>query len=99
VRLIFDGRLRTPTDARFLSTLDAGPVIIVTTTSAVESHPKAAGALADAGAGLQVHDAGARRPLLGAALTRLAPRGKKGLSIASRCSSRRTRLAPAECRG
>jgi diaminohydroxyphosphoribosylaminopyrimidine deaminase/5-amino-6-(5-phosphoribosylamino)uracil reductase len=33
-RVIFDRRLRTPLDARVLSTLDAGPVIIVTTASA-----------------------------------------------------------------
>ena len=34
VRVIFDRRLRTPPAARILSTLDAGPVIIVTTADA-----------------------------------------------------------------
>src|SRR5262249_16683430 len=33
-RVIFDRRLRTPPGARLLSTLDAGPVIIVTTAAA-----------------------------------------------------------------
>jgi diaminohydroxyphosphoribosylaminopyrimidine deaminase/5-amino-6-(5-phosphoribosylamino)uracil reductase len=36
VRVIFDRRLRTPPHARVLSTLGAGPVIIVTTASAAE---------------------------------------------------------------
>ena len=34
VRVVFDRRLRTPPDARVLSTRDAGPVIIVTTPAA-----------------------------------------------------------------
>jgi diaminohydroxyphosphoribosylaminopyrimidine deaminase/5-amino-6-(5-phosphoribosylamino)uracil reductase len=33
-RVVFDRRLRTPADARLLSTLDAGPVIIATTAAA-----------------------------------------------------------------
>jgi diaminohydroxyphosphoribosylaminopyrimidine deaminase/5-amino-6-(5-phosphoribosylamino)uracil reductase len=33
-RVVFDRRLRTPADARLLSTLEAGPVIIVTTEAA-----------------------------------------------------------------
>src|SRR5207244_9600254 len=32
-RVVFDRRLRTPARARLLSTRDAGPVIIVTTTA------------------------------------------------------------------
>jgi diaminohydroxyphosphoribosylaminopyrimidine deaminase / 5-amino-6-(5-phosphoribosylamino)uracil reductase len=82
VRVIFDRRLRTPPDARVLSTLDAGPVIIVTTTSAVEGHPNAATALAGAGARLQIHDSeDGRRPLLGAALTRLVEHGVTSIVI------------------
>ena len=34
-RIIFDSRLRTPADARIFQTLDAGPVIIVTSPDAV----------------------------------------------------------------
>jgi diaminohydroxyphosphoribosylaminopyrimidine deaminase/5-amino-6-(5-phosphoribosylamino)uracil reductase len=36
VRVVFDRRLRTPPDARVLSTPDAGPVIIVTTAEAAQ---------------------------------------------------------------
>ena len=35
-RVVFDRRLRTPPDARLLSTLEAGPVIIVTTAAAAD---------------------------------------------------------------
>lgn len=48
-RVIFDRRLRTPSSARVLSTLDAGPVIIVTSADAAASSP-AARALAATGA-------------------------------------------------
>lgn len=41
-RVIFDRRLRTPPSARVLSTLDAGPVIIVSSAGAAESGGKAA---------------------------------------------------------
>jgi diaminohydroxyphosphoribosylaminopyrimidine deaminase/5-amino-6-(5-phosphoribosylamino)uracil reductase len=82
VRVIFDGRLRTPPHARVLSTLDAGPVIIVTSTSAVEGDPKAAAGLAAAGARLQVHDDGdGARPSIGAALKRLADDGVTSIVI------------------
>lgn len=73
VRVIFDGRLRTPPHARVLSTLDAGPVIIVTSASAVASQPSRAERLRDAGARLQVHDGrSGSRPSIAAALDRLA---------------------------
>jgi len=48
-RVIFDRRLRTPPSARVLSTLAAGPVIIVSNASAAAGAP-AARALTDAGA-------------------------------------------------
>jgi diaminohydroxyphosphoribosylaminopyrimidine deaminase/5-amino-6-(5-phosphoribosylamino)uracil reductase len=51
-RVVFDRRLRTPATARLFSTLDAGPVIIVTTAAAVGSHPERAQALTVAGATL-----------------------------------------------
>lgn len=82
VRVIFDGRLRTPPHARVLSTLDAGPVIIVSSTSAVERDPKVAAGLAAAGARLQVHDDGdGTRPSIGAALKRLAADGVTSIVI------------------
>ena len=51
-RVIFDRRLRTPPSARVLSTLDAGPVIIVTGEHACASAPEKSAALGAAGARL-----------------------------------------------
>lgn len=51
-RVVFDRRLRTPATARLFSTLDAGPVIILTTADAVGRRPERAQALKDAGATL-----------------------------------------------
>jgi diaminohydroxyphosphoribosylaminopyrimidine deaminase/5-amino-6-(5-phosphoribosylamino)uracil reductase len=51
-RVVFDRRLRTPPSARLLSTLSAGPVIILTTAAAAAAHPERAGALKRAGATL-----------------------------------------------
>lgn len=51
-RVVFDRRLRTPATARLLSTLDAGPVIILTTAAAVSRDPDKAQALVAAGATL-----------------------------------------------
>lgn len=50
LRVILDRRLRTPPDARIFTTLDAGPVIILTTDAAVLRAPRVAAALATAGA-------------------------------------------------
>jgi diaminohydroxyphosphoribosylaminopyrimidine deaminase/5-amino-6-(5-phosphoribosylamino)uracil reductase len=52
VRVVFDSRLRFPPDARLLSTLSAGPVIIVSTRSAVDSASERAAALMARGAEL-----------------------------------------------
>ena len=49
-RVVFDRRLRTPPTARLLSTLDLGPVIIVTSERARCDAPARARALSDAGA-------------------------------------------------
>lgn len=49
-RVVFDARLRTPPSARLLSTLDAGPVIIVSTPAGAVCAPDRAAALVDAGA-------------------------------------------------
>lgn len=57
-RVILDRRLRTPVDARVLSTLSDGPVIIVTTEEGIGASPAKAAALRDAGARIEK----ARRP-------------------------------------
>jgi diaminohydroxyphosphoribosylaminopyrimidine deaminase / 5-amino-6-(5-phosphoribosylamino)uracil reductase len=82
VRVIFDRRLRTPPTANVLSTLDDGPVIIVTTASSVAERQEAAAALQAAGAQLQVHEAPAgARVRLASALARLAGDGISSLVI------------------
>ena len=50
VRVVFDRRLRTPPSARLLSTLDSGPVIIVSTERACAESPAARDRLTSAGA-------------------------------------------------
>lgn len=52
-RVVFDSRLRTPPQARVLSTLRDGPVIIVTTEAAVRAAPARTAALVAAGATLE----------------------------------------------
>jgi diaminohydroxyphosphoribosylaminopyrimidine deaminase/5-amino-6-(5-phosphoribosylamino)uracil reductase len=49
-RVVFDRRLRTPAGARLLTTLGAGPVIILTSSQTAASHPERVRALAAAGA-------------------------------------------------
>ena len=55
IRVIFDRRLRTPPDARVLSTLNAGPVMIVTVAEAA-SRAEVRGPLEAAGADIVVTD-------------------------------------------
>jgi diaminohydroxyphosphoribosylaminopyrimidine deaminase / 5-amino-6-(5-phosphoribosylamino)uracil reductase len=50
VRVLFDRRLRTPPDARVLSTLDAGPVIIISTKVVCADKKAEVAALTAAGA-------------------------------------------------
>lgn len=69
-RVIFDRRLQTPPTARVLSTLEAGPVIIVTGQAALDAAPVRARALEAAGATLEPLE----EPSLPAALRRLAAR-------------------------
>jgi diaminohydroxyphosphoribosylaminopyrimidine deaminase/5-amino-6-(5-phosphoribosylamino)uracil reductase len=52
VRVVFDRRLRTPPTARLFSTLDAGPVIIITTAGALDRDQERGRALEAAGANL-----------------------------------------------
>jgi diaminohydroxyphosphoribosylaminopyrimidine deaminase / 5-amino-6-(5-phosphoribosylamino)uracil reductase len=54
VRVVFDTRLRMSPRARLLSTLDAGPVLVVTTEAACAAASDRAAALCDAGARLLV---------------------------------------------
>ena len=54
VRVIFDRRLRTPPTARVLSTLDAGPVIIMTTPAAADAVPDRVQALTSSGARVEL---------------------------------------------
>jgi len=76
VRVVFDRRLRTPPSARVLSTLDAGPVIIVSTSAGVEAQPGHARTLAAAGADILVADGG-----VDVALAALVGRGVQSLVI------------------
>ncbi len=76
-RVLFDTRLRTPPAARVLSTLDAGPVIIVTTEAGLSAAPERAEGLRSAGATLEVLEA---RDLK-AALVRLGSRGISSLLL------------------
>lgn len=52
-RILFDRRLRIPPSARVFSTLEAGPVIIVTTPEGIEQHSARAADLERAGAELE----------------------------------------------
>src|SRR4029078_2750717 len=67
-RVVFDRQLRTPPDARLLSTQDAGPVIIVTTAAAASSDLRKP--LEDRGAEIEI----ASDATLRAALERLGAR-------------------------
>ena len=69
-RVLFDRRLRISPSARLFSTLDAGPVIIVTTPETIANAPAAALALERAGAELEPIEGGE----LGEVLRRLAHR-------------------------
>jgi diaminohydroxyphosphoribosylaminopyrimidine deaminase/5-amino-6-(5-phosphoribosylamino)uracil reductase len=63
VRVVFDRNLRTPAAARLLSTLDAGPVMIVTTPAGA-AQEKRVEALAARGAVIEVVEADGLRPML-----------------------------------
>ena len=62
-RVVFDRRLRTPATARVFSTLDAGPVIIMTTAAAPSRYPERAHDLKAAGATLVDGSGDLRRDL------------------------------------
>jgi diaminohydroxyphosphoribosylaminopyrimidine deaminase/5-amino-6-(5-phosphoribosylamino)uracil reductase len=77
VRVVFDRRLRTPAAARLLSTLAAGPVIIITSPQAAEADGSALTALEDAGATVMPIDT----PTIGAALRQLPALGVQSVVI------------------
>lgn len=72
LRVVFDSRLRIPSDARLLSTLDAGPVIIVTTRLTTDTYPERAASLEASGVEIIALEG---ESVLGGALERLAARG------------------------
>ncbi len=77
VRVVFDSQLVTPPTARLLSTLEAGPVIMVVSRSGLEAYPDRARALEAAGAHLLVGDARE----MGHALGQLVPLGVQSMLI------------------
>lgn len=67
VRVILDGRLRTPASARVLQSLGAGPVVVVASAESIERRPDRADALRAAGAEVvaaPLHDVRAALALL-----------------------------------
>ena len=74
-RVVFDRRLRTPPDARLLTTMDTGPVLIVTEPDRADG--PAARALAAAGATVL----GQQEPGIAGALAMLPSRGIQSLLI------------------
>ena len=76
-RVVFDRRLRTPASARVFRTLDAGPIVVMTTEAAVRKAPATVAALEAAGASIEaVPD-----DSLHAALSRLGSRGVMSLLL------------------
>ena len=86
-RVVFDRRLRTPPSARVLSTLDAGPVIIVTSDRAVEAERDRVAALSARGARVLAVAAGdlgaACRALMETGVTSLVLEGGAALHRAA----------------
>jgi diaminohydroxyphosphoribosylaminopyrimidine deaminase / 5-amino-6-(5-phosphoribosylamino)uracil reductase len=78
VRVVFDSRLRVAPTARLLSTLGAGPVIIVSTRSAVDTARERAAHLVDAGADILPVSG---EPALVDALEQLASRGISSIIV------------------
>ena len=78
VRVVFDSRLRAPAGARLFSTLAAGPVIIISTPSAVDAAPERLAELVETGAEVRSAAEGSR---LSAAVEWLATRGVSSLIV------------------
>ena len=77
VRVVFDRRLRTPSGARLLTTLDRGPVWILTTSAARSANAAACDALLAAGADVLQTDDGS----MGSAMRLLGERGVMSLLL------------------
>jgi len=77
LRVVFDGRLRTPVRARLLATLASGPVVVVTSEAGLAAAPARAEALRGAGAELVALPPRA----LGPALAALGSRAVRWLLI------------------
>jgi diaminohydroxyphosphoribosylaminopyrimidine deaminase/5-amino-6-(5-phosphoribosylamino)uracil reductase len=77
-RVVFDRRLRTPPSSRLFSTLNAGPVIIVSTPLSAAASPERMRALHDAGAVIELVDADA---LISRAFERLAALGLSSVIV------------------
>ena len=80
VRVIFDRRLRTPPDARVLSTSTAGPVIIVTSATQEAAAPDRLEALKNAGAQVEAME-DRDGSFLARALERLAAGGVASIIV------------------
>lgn len=87
VRVVFDRRLRTPPTARLFSTLDVGPVIVMSAASTRSSERARVDALSAAGAHVEfveepaIDGQPALSPFLRDALARLAGRGVMSLIV------------------
>ena len=68
MRVVYDRRMRTPLTAALLSTLEAGPVVVLTTEKAIAQDPEVAARLRAAGARLEALEVGD----IGEAMRRLA---------------------------
>ena len=81
VRVIFDRSLRTPASARILSTLDTGPIIVMSTRRAGPEVRQRADALSAAGARIELLDDASGEAFLRDALSRLAAVGVTSLLL------------------
>ncbi len=79
-RVIFDRRLRTPPGARVLSTLESGPVIIVTAAAAAGASREHVTALERAGAHMEIIS-GDRSTFVDSALRQLAESGTSSVVL------------------
>jgi diaminohydroxyphosphoribosylaminopyrimidine deaminase / 5-amino-6-(5-phosphoribosylamino)uracil reductase len=75
LRVVIDRRLMIPLDSKVLNTSAEGPVVVITTHEAIESHPKKVDAIVKHGADVVAVHSRAGRCDLNAAMAALAKRG------------------------